>query len=162
MTAEAVDIQKMGRELRNCCMLRIFARLGFLALIGFLVIPFVYGEDPPEDTSVSWYFGRTVQRIDYASDTPLDRKHYDPFLGLHPGDTLTRSALKNAIQSLYDSRRFSAIVAEAFPEGNGVRIRFAVQHNYYFNRFTLEGDFDLKGRSLWEWISLPVGKPFSW
>src|SRR5262249_56950996 len=50
----------------------------------------------------SQYFGRIVRGIDYAADRPLDRTHYDPFLGLRPGDPLTRTAVKHAIQALYD------------------------------------------------------------
>jgi len=106
-------------------------------------------------------FGKIIQRIDYSSDLPLNRSHYDPYLGIKPGEALTRTGVKRAIQFLYESGRFSAVGVEAVPSGDSVEIVFRLRHNYYFNRFSLEGTLDLKGRSLWEWVSLPIGQRFT-
>ncbi len=138
------------------------SRFIFILVLGTLTVSFVCVNELPGETGTAAHFGKLILSIEYSSDSPLDRTHYDPYIGLRPGDTLTRTGLKEAIQSLYDSRRFSSIIAEAVPEADGVRLQFLLQHNYYFNKFSLEGDFDLKGRSLWEWVSLPVGKSFSW
>jgi outer membrane protein insertion porin family len=107
------------------------------------------------------YFGKRIHSIEYSVEPSLDRTHYDPYLGVHPGDLLTRSALKRGIQSLYDSGRFSSVAVDVVPEGDGIILSFKLQHNYYFNNFFLEGDVDLKGRSLWEWVSLPVGERYT-
>ena len=107
------------------------------------------------------YFGKKIHSIEYSVEPSIDRTHYDPYLGIHPGDLLTRSALKRGIQSLYDSGRFSSVAVDAVPEGDGIILNFKLQHNYYFNNFSLEGDVDLKGRSLWEWVSLPIGKRYT-
>jgi outer membrane protein insertion porin family len=106
-------------------------------------------------------FGKSILRVEYSSDLPLNRAHYDPYLGIKSGDPLTRTGVKKAIQFLYDCGRFSRITVEAFPEGNSVVVSFALTHNYYFNRFFLEGKADLKGRYLWELVSLPVGSRFT-
>jgi outer membrane protein insertion porin family len=106
-------------------------------------------------------FGRTIHEISYSSDRPLDRAHFDPFLGLKPGDVLTRTGVKTAIQSLYESGRFSRIVVDAFPAGDSVDLRFNLRLNDYFNKFAIEGGVDLKGRSLWELVSLPIGQRFT-
>ncbi|MEJ2245278.1 MAG: outer membrane protein assembly factor BamA [Acidobacteriota bacterium] len=116
-----------------------------------------YSATGPDET----YFGKRIHSIEYSVEPSLDRAHYDPYLGIHPGDLLTRSALKRGIQSLYDSGRFSSVAVEAIPKGEGIILSFKLQHNYYFNNFFLEGDVDLKGRSLWEWVSLPVGERYT-
>lgn len=124
-------------------------------------VPKISAADGPPPEAGESFFGNTVAGIDYSSDYAFDRSHYDPHIGILPGDLLTRSALKRAIQAFHDSGRFSSVVVHAAEEAGGVRLRFELKHNYYFNKFSLEGDVDLKGRSLWELVSLPVGERFS-
>ena len=106
-------------------------------------------------------FGKKISQISFSSDLPLDRSHYDPYLGIKSGDLLTRTGVKAAIQSLYESGRFSQILVDASPSGDLVDICFDLRHNYYFNRFSLEGDIKFRGRSLWEVVSLPIGQRFT-
>jgi|WetSurMetagenome_2_1015567.scaffolds.fasta_scaffold05872_2 outer membrane protein insertion porin family len=106
-------------------------------------------------------FGRNIHDLTFSSDVPLNRSHYDPYLGIKRGDVLTRTGVKKAIQSLYESGRFSRILVEVAPAGASVDVCFNVRHNYYFSKIMLEGDFDLKDRSLWELVSLPIGQRFS-
>jgi len=107
------------------------------------------------------YFGSALLGIEYDCDPPLRREHYDPLLGIHPGDLLTRTGLKGAIQALYDTGRFAEISLFAESEAGGVVLRFRLARNYYFNRFRIEGDVDLGGRFPAEVMPLPVGAPFS-
>jgi outer membrane protein insertion porin family len=106
-------------------------------------------------------FGKRIGQISFSSDLSLDRSHYDPYLGIKSGDLLTRTGVKTAIQSLYESGRFSRIFVNASPSGELVDIRFNLRHNYYFNKFSIEGDIKLNGRSLWELVSLPIGQRFT-
>lgn len=106
-------------------------------------------------------FGRTIRSIGFDADGPLQRAHYDPYLGLRPGEPLTRTGVKAAIQFLYSCGRFSQVAVDARPSGDAVDVVFRLRHNYYFNRFSAEGDVDLKGRSLWEWVPLPIGQRFT-
>src|SRR5688572_23352440 len=112
-----------------------------------------------EDDSV--YFGKVVRSIHYDADRPIDPSHYDPYLEIRTGDVLTRTALKTAIQSLYETGRFSSIVVDANLQDGGVTIRFKLRLNYYFNEFSVEGKVDLNGRSPSEVMSLPVGERFT-
>ncbi len=104
-------------------------------------------------------FGKVIRQIDYSADPPLELSHYD--LPIKAGEVLTHTILKNAIQALYNSGRFSRITVDAVAEENGVRLRFDLRYNYYFNFFSLDGKLDLGGRSLWEVVPLPVGERFT-
>jgi outer membrane protein assembly factor BamA len=106
-------------------------------------------------------FGRIIREISFSSDLPLDHSHFDSRLGIKPGDLLTRTGVKGAIQSLYESGRFSQVVVDASPTGDYANICFRVRHNYYFNKFSISGNVDLKQRSLWELVSLPIGQRFT-
>jgi hypothetical protein len=51
-------------------------------------------------------FGKIIHEISYASDLPINRAHYDLNLGMKQGERLTRTGVKRAIQSLYETGRF--------------------------------------------------------
>ena len=106
-------------------------------------------------------FGKEIRVIEFSADGPLERSHYDCCIGLKPGDTLTRTGLKAAIQALYDTGNFSEIAAEASAEGDGVHLRFRLMLSTYFDRFILPRSVDLAGRSPAEAMPLPVGERFS-
>jgi outer membrane protein insertion porin family len=140
----------MRRKLRSLSLIVLF-----ILILGFFKKPAESAE--PDSTLL----GKPIRTIAIASDLPLDRSHYDPYLGIKTGDPMTRTAVKGAIQFFYECGRFSKVGAEALPEGDGVLLRFNLRHNYYFNKFSIEGPVDLKGRSLWEWTSLPIGQRFT-
>jgi len=106
-------------------------------------------------------FGKPIRAIDYRADLPLERSRYDQVIGLKPGDELTRTGVKKALQALYDTGRFSMMSAQASPDGDGVALSFCLRLNYYFNRFTIEGKVDLRGRAPWEAMPLPVGERYT-
>jgi len=106
-------------------------------------------------------FGRTIDRIEFVADQPVDENRYGPAIGLKPGDRITRSALKEAIQALYDTGRFSHISAHADVINQEVLLQFRLRLNYYFSRFFIEGRVDLDDRLPWEAISLPIGERFT-
>ncbi len=106
-------------------------------------------------------FGAAVTSIDYEGGSPLSRAEFETLTGLKPGDTLTRTGIKNAIQALYDTELFASIVVDAERTGDGVRLTFRLQQSYFFNEFKVEGDLDLEGRALTEILRLPVGERFT-
>jgi outer membrane protein insertion porin family len=115
-------------------------------------------ESPDPDSAL---FGRVIRTISFSADLSLDDSHYLPYIGIKPGDLLTRTGVKGAIQFLYETGRFSQIGVQATPQADEVNLLFTLRHNYYFNKFSIKGDIDLKGRSLSEWVRLPVGQPFT-
>lgn len=128
-------------------------------LYGALLLPEAAGQEAQRE--MPDIFGRPVRSISFSADLPVNRAHLDPYIGIRPGDALTRAGVKAAIQFLYETGRFDRVAAEAFPEDGGVRLQFRLRHNYYFNRFSVEGDVRLRRRTLEEWVSLPVGQRFT-
>ncbi len=135
----------------------IFCRLACPLVLAFLVL----AVRPCRADEEAQLFGKTIRSIEYRADEPVERSRFDLVIGLKPGEQLTRSGVKNALQALYDTGRFSMIAADAAPEGEGVALRFVLQLNYYFNRFTISGPVDLRGREPWEAMPLPVGERFT-
>jgi outer membrane protein insertion porin family len=103
-------------------------------------------------------FGKTIRSIEYDADRPLERARYDRSIGLKPGDILTRTGLKAAIQALYDTGSFSEIAAAAVPEGDGVQLEFHLRFSTYFSRFFISNNVDLAGRFPYEVMALPIGE----
>ncbi len=128
--------------------------------VGFILAA-LSGSAEELSNSQSAFFGKAIKIIEFKADPPVTRSQIDPYLGIKPGTVLTRTGLKEAIQFLYETGRFAQVEVEAFHEREGVNLRFNLVHNYYFNKFTTEGNFNLKGRSLWEWVSLPIGQHFT-
>jgi outer membrane protein insertion porin family len=114
--------------------------------------------DFPADAEL---FGKTIRSIQYDADRPLERARYDRSIGLKPGDILTRTGLKAAIQALYDTGSFSEIAAAAVPEGDGVQLEFHLRFCTYFSRFFVSKNTDLGGRSPYEAMALPIGERFT-
>ena len=106
-------------------------------------------------------FGKVIHSIHCSADKPVERSHYDSLLGIKAGDILTRTAVKDAIQALYNTRSFSQIEVNAWEEDGGVRVQFDLRFNYYFNDFSVEGKMDLGGRSLRYIVDLPIGERYT-
>jgi outer membrane protein assembly complex protein YaeT len=132
----------------------------FFFLIGF-ILSALPGRAEELSNSQPTFFGKKIRSIEYKADPPVTRSQIDPYLGIKSGDILTRTALKGAIQFLYETGRFAKVAAEALHEGDGVNLQFNLVQNYYFSKFSTEGNLDLKGRSLWEVVSLPIGQRFT-
>jgi outer membrane protein assembly complex protein YaeT len=134
----------------------------FICAATFVALLATFRRASSEDFSpdADW-FGKVIRTIEYAADGPLDRSHYDHCIGLKPGDTLTRTGLKAAIQALYDTGNFSDIAAEASTESDGVQLQFRLVLSTYFDRFIVPRSVDLAGRSPAEAMALPVGERFS-
>jgi outer membrane protein insertion porin family len=114
--------------------------------------------DLPADAEL---FGKTIRSIQYEADRTLERARYDRSIGLKPGDILTRTGVKAAIQALYDTGSFSEIAVAAVPEGDGVKLEFRLRFCAYFNRFFVSKNVDLRGRFPHEVMALPIGERFT-
>ncbi len=133
------------------------AVIGLVACVWFFV-PSARADSAALDPAL---YGKSIRAIEIAADTPIDRSHYDPYLGLKAGDVLTRTGVKDAVQFLYECGRFSEIVVDAQQMGEDVTLRFLLRQNFYFNKFFVEGSVNLQGRSLVDLATMPVGQRFT-
>ncbi len=106
-------------------------------------------------------FGTLIRAVDYDADGPIVRDRLDAMIGLKPGDVLTRTGVRGAIQRLYDTHRFSSIAVDAVPTADGVQVVFRLRFSYYFNEFSVRGDLDTGGRTLTDLVGLPVGERYT-
>lgn len=85
-------------------------------------------------------FGRTIGEIDFPGISDSDQKWLIDLSQLHPGDTLTRAGLQQALRKLYGSGRFSDLKAECQTAGDGrAEITFAGTPNFFIGLVTVQG-----------------------
>ncbi len=140
------------------CVLPVKMRIrSFFAMVSVFLLVILAGLPAAFAVPQDPLFGKVIYSVTFNQS--IDTKRIDP--GIKRGDILTRERVKAAIQSLYNSGRFSSIAVETFPDQDGVRVQFNLRLNYYFNRFSISGNVDLGGRTLWETLNLPTGQPFT-
>ena len=87
--------------------------------------------------------GRRLTAVDIrGADLPIPPEKESQFRTRLPkvGETLTRSLLRNGIQSLYSTLEFSDVSVEAVPDGtDGVRLTFVVRNNFFVGALTVDG-----------------------
>jgi outer membrane protein insertion porin family len=88
-------------------------------------------------------FGKQLKEISIRNSTgELSAAEQQRILGVLPvrvGDTLTRTNLRESLQALYPTRRFSEIAAEVHPSGDGVALVFATNPNFFVGSLSIEG-----------------------
>ena len=113
----------------------------------------------PEQPSLE---GRAVVRVDFRPvEQPLPRPELDRMLGFEAGSALEAAAVREAIERLYASGRFSDIAVEANAEGEGVALVFATEPTYFISRVSIEGESEPPNRNqLVNSTELELGGPF--
>jgi outer membrane protein assembly complex protein YaeT len=89
------------------------------------------------------YLGKHVTKIQFRATagqlTPDEQARFLRVLPIKPGDVLSRTKLRDSLQALYPTRRFSEIQVEATPDGDGVALTFVVRPNYFVGAIIVEG-----------------------
>lgn len=83
--------------------------------------------------------GRTIVDIQFIPRQPLDPADLAKALPLKKGDILRSSDVAASIDGLYATGRFTDIVVNAEPSGNGVTIRFAFQMAAFIGQVAIQG-----------------------
>src|SRR5215469_1487585 len=60
-------------------------------------------------------------------------------LSVHVGDGLDAAEVAASIRTLYQAGNYADLRAEIFPQGDGVRLDFIAQQNFYFTRVIING-----------------------
>lgn len=95
---------------------------------------------PSTEAGSTQYFGRKVGQVELRGVSAFDRQRALQLIKLHQGDTLTRDALRDSIQTLYDTGYYSDIRAEADAMPlDEVSLTFVTTPNYFVSTIWIEG-----------------------
>ncbi len=106
--------------------------------------------------------GRTIGRIDFnPADQPLPRPELDRLLPLHVGTPLRQADVRQALQKLLDTGRFSDVSIDGEPLGDGVALRISTELTYFVGGVSFDGVADPPNRNqLLTATKLELGMPF--
>jgi outer membrane protein assembly complex protein YaeT len=86
------------------------------------------------------YEGRIIDTIQFEpADQPLTPEQLKKRLVLQPGSILTEHALREAIQDLFSSGRYSDLAVDAADAGSKVSLRFITKRAYFVGRVVVTG-----------------------
>lgn len=125
-------------------------RLGILLVFLWQFLPikfFAVGQNQPSAATTSppvgeqsSCFGKKLAEIDFPGLKKEDQKSLANLAQLHPGDTLTRPGLQQALRSLYATGRFADLKADCDQSnGGGVDLIFVNRANYFIGAVTVQG-----------------------
>jgi len=131
-----------------------------------MVLPLLLGavaalaQDPADGSQV--FEGRTIGRIDFIPpDQPLPRPELDRLLPLHVGSPLHRADVRQALQKLLDTGRYSDVSIDAEPLSDGVAVRISTELTYFVGGVSFDGVADPPNRNqLLTATKLELGMPF--
>jgi len=106
--------------------------------------------------------GRMIGQIDFSPpDQPLLRPELDRLLPLHVGSPLRQVDVRQALQKLLDTGRFSDVSIDAEPMGNEVALRISTELTYFVGGVSFDGVADPPNRNqLLTATKLELGTPF--
>src|SRR5665213_2446496 len=106
--------------------------------------------------------GRTIGRIDFnPPDQPLPRPELDRLLPLHVGSPLRQVDVRQALQKLFDTGRFSGVAIDAEPLGDAVALHISTELTYFVGGVSFDGVADPPNRNqLLTATKLELGMPF--
>ena len=103
-----------------------------------------------------------IGRIDFdPAEQPLPRPELDRLLPLHVGSPLQKVDVRQSLQKLLDTGRFSDISIDAEPMGDGVALRISTEFTYFVGGVSFDGVSDPPNRNqLLTATKLELGMPF--
>ena len=67
-------------------------------------------------------FGRGIVSLSFRGDAPADEAEWSALTRLGPGQTLTAEGVRTSLRNLWATRRFTDLMVEAAPDGEGTRV----------------------------------------
>ncbi len=104
----------------------------------FLLVAEPLFPQPGADT----FEGRTITRIDFPVDQPLDARELHDILdgqGIRERGPLHEDAVRSAIQRLFSTGRFTDIKVNAEPSRDGVVLQFLTKNAWFIGDISVDG-----------------------
>ncbi len=96
--------------------------------------------ESPNKQSINGYEGRIIDSIQFEpADQPLTEEELKQKLPIRPGSVLTGQAVKEAIQNLFATGRYSDLAVDAAASGSDVMLRFLTKPAYFVGRIAVLG-----------------------
>ncbi len=107
-------------------------------------------------------YGRTVASVAYTSDGAVDTEDVAALVTIRPGRLLTDVDTSSTIRNLYGTRRFSNVVVDAEPVGDGeVAVTVHLWRAYRIRGIEFRGKSSLSAEDLRRAVPFAPGDPFS-
>lgn len=111
-----------------------------LLLAGSRLLLAAQDASPPLIKEALKYEGDTVAHIEFdPPDQPLSREELLKRLPFHAGSAFHERELRQAIQNLFATGRFSDLAVDADKTSNGLRLRFLTKPAYFVGRVLVTG-----------------------
>jgi outer membrane protein insertion porin family len=92
--------------------------------------------------------GRTVSRIEFdPPQQPLPLEELNTLIPVKAGSSLRLDEVRDAIQKLYATGRYSDISIDADPDGVGVALRISTELNYFISGVNISGENEPPNRN---------------
>lgn len=111
-----------------------------LALVTAQVARPAAGEENPVLQEARRYEGQSIIGIQFEpSDQPLTKEELNQRLPFSTGSIFHERELRQAIQNLFSTGRFSDLAVDASPSPGGVSLRFLTKRAYFVGRVVVRG-----------------------
>ncbi len=88
----------------------------------------------------SGFAGLPVSAVRFdPAEQPIPKEELELLVGLRPGSALDPSAVREAIERLYATGRYTDVIVHAERDATGVSIRFETKGTWFVGRVTVEG-----------------------
>jgi len=106
------------------------------------------------------YLGVPVAKVQFTSEDFIDVTALEQAVAVAVGKPLDASDLRQSMSTLYQTREFSQIEADATLGDSGLVITFKLRPNFFFADFRLRGDPVLRS-PISSLVALPLGEAYT-
>jgi outer membrane protein insertion porin family len=117
-------------------------------------IPVEPGELPPPDAPL-------VTAVEVRVPPGIDPAEYQGLVAIHPGDRLSRRAVRRTVQRIYELGRFANVSVFSEETAEGVALTFDLEPRRSIARVTIEGTSRLPAEELAKAAGLREGEEFA-
>lgn len=116
-------------------MVRGSAAVSLWALLLFFGLSLGSAETPRDST-----YGKTIRSVSFVpASQPVPEEELRRLIAIRPGDPLDPLQVRNAIETVYATGRYSDIVVEAREDGGAVDLEFHTKGRWFVGRVRVDG-----------------------
>lgn len=148
---------------RLCCLPHVGNVLQRLSTLAAFVIAGILGTLQPvgvQGATIDKYLGVQVAKVEFTYEDFIDVSALERVVAVNVGKPLNALDIRQSISTLYQTREFSQIEADASLRDAGLVITFKLRPNFFFADFRLRGDPVLRS-PMSSLVSLPLGEVYT-